>query len=184
MKFMIKLWCNFSGLLRMMMIHYNKSWVLIGGMLVWSACNNHSGKTAFNTNAGKDSSITFDISPDSATKIATGIPDTLILKMDSAGHIGWEDRNIKLTELQQQVQDSLLNIYIKSGKLPGRMDIHYSGTVTMGIRGDADDMIRQAQIVLRNVISVKTLNKPYAALDSARQKSFQQQYPVLFQTYY
>lgn len=158
--------------------------VLIAGFFLWSACNNHSGKTTFNTNAGKDSSITFDISPDSAARISAKIPDTLVLKMDSTGKIGWSDRQIKLTELQQQVQDSLMNIYIKSGKLPSSIDFEYFGTVTMGIRGDADDMIRQAQIVLRNVISVKTLNKPFSSLDSMAQKKFQEQYPVLFQGYY
>lgn len=158
--------------------------MLIAGAFFWSACNNHSGKTTFNTNAGKDSSITFDISQDSAARITDSIPDTVVLRMDSTGKIGWSDRHIKLTELQQQVQDSLLNIYIKSGKLPASLDVQYLGTVTMGIRGDADDMIRQAQIVLRNVISVKTLNRPYGSLDSAVQKKFQDQYPVLFQNYY
>lgn len=149
-----------------------------------AACNGNNTGTTFNTNVGKDSSITFDISPDSAARIAEKIPDTVVLRMDSTGKIGWSDRTIKLTELQQQVQDSLLNIYIKSGKLPASLDIQYSGTVMMGVRGDADDMIRQAQIVLRNVISVKTLNKPYGSLDSSAQNTFQQQYPVLFQNYY
>lgn len=158
--------------------------MLIAMSFLWSACNSHSGKTTFNTNAGRDSSITFDISPDSAARISTGIPDTIVLKMDSTGKIGWSDRRIKLTDLQQQVQDSLLNMYIRSGKLPASLDVQYLGTVTMGIRGNADDMIRQAQIVLRNVISVKTLNRPYGSLDSAAQKKFQEQYPVLFQGYY
>ncbi|MGH2643661.1 MAG: hypothetical protein ACRDE2_06925 [Chitinophagaceae bacterium] len=162
-----------------------KKWLVLAvGIFPWIACNNHTGGKTFNTNVGKDSSITFDLSPDSATRIASVIPDTIILKMDSTGKISWSDRLIKLTDLQQQVQDSLLEIYIKSGRLPSRLDIRYYGTVMMGIRGDADDMIRQAQIVLRNVISVKTLNKPYISLDSAMQNQFQKQYPVLFQNYY
>lgn len=149
-----------------------------------AACNGNKSGVTFNTNAGKDSSVTFDISPDSAARISVKISDTIVLKMDSTGKIGWSDRLIKLTDLQQQVQDSLLNIYIKSGKLPASLDVQYLGTVTMGIRGNADDMIRQAQIVLRNVISVKTLNKAFGSLDSAAQKKFQEQYPVLFQNYY
>lgn len=154
-------------------------------IMVWLAsCSGSKTKSIFNTNAGRDSSVTFDTSPDSAAKLAGGIPDTIILKMDSTGKIGWEDRTIALSELQQELQDSLMNIYLRNGKLPMALDIRYFGTVTMGIRGDADDFIRQAQIVLRNVISVKTLNKAFGMLDSTQQSQFRKQFPVLFQAYY
>lgn len=158
--------------------------ILLIALFLWSACKNQSGTLSFNTNTGKPSSITIDVSPDSAAKIAREFPDTIILKMDSTGKIGWTDRAIKITNLQQQVQDSLLNIYVRSGKLPSMLDIEHYGTVTMGIRGIADDMIRQAQQVVINAISVRTLNKPYGSLDPATQKKFREQYPALFQTYY
>ncbi len=154
--------------------------------MIWltAGCSGNKTGTVFNTNAGKDSSITFDISPDSAAKMTGSFPDTIVLKMDSTGKIGWDTGVIKLTDLQQQLQDSLINVYLKTGKLPVTLDIQYFGTVTMGVRGDADDFIRQAQIVLKNVISAKIFNKPFNSLDPAAQKKFQKQYPVLFQTYY
>lgn len=153
-------------------------------ILTISACTGHKTTKILNTNAGRDSSVTFDTSPDSAAKMAGNIRDTLVLKMDSTGKIGWETGGIPLADLQQQVQDSLINIYIKYGKLPSALNFRYFGTVTMGIRGDADDYIRQAQVVLRNVISVKTLNKAFGMLDSTQQSQFRKQFPVLFQTYY
>jgi hypothetical protein len=82
------------------------------------------------------------------------------------------------------VQDSLLSIYLLSGRLPSRLDIRYQGTVTMGIRGAADDQVRQAQEVVRNVIATRQLNVPYGRLDTTGQQRFRDSFPVLFQSYY
>jgi hypothetical protein len=142
-------------------------------------------RISYTTNPGTDSSISIEISPDSATKLASSLPDTLTLRMDSTGKIRWLDNNrIRINDLQRQVQDTLISIYLRTARLPSRLDIQYLGTVTMGIRGTADDMIRQAQKVVINVIAVKTLNQSYGKMDSSQQKKFQKEYPVLFQTYY
>jgi hypothetical protein len=62
--------------------------------------------------------------------------------------------------------------------------VHYLGTVTMGIRGNADDQIRQAQIVVRNVVAAKTLDRPYGRLDAREQAAFKKRYPALFSRFY
>jgi hypothetical protein len=153
--------------------------------LLLAACGQPGTERSYSTNPGTDSSITFDVSSDSASKAVFTFPDTIALRMDSTGKITWMDKKaIKMTDLQQLVQDSLISVFLHTGKLPSHLDMQYLGTVTMGIRGAADDEIRQAQVVLRNVIAAKTLNRSYGRLDGKEQKKFEKQYPAIFQQYY
>jgi hypothetical protein len=153
--------------------------------LMLAACHRNRPGRTYSVNPGTDSSITFDVSSDSASKSTFPFPDTVALRMDSTGKITWADgKTIQMTDLQQQLQDSLLSVFLHTGKLPSRLTVTYLGTVTMGIRGIADDQIRQAQIVVRNVVAAKTLDRPYGRLDTKDQEAFKKRYPALFGRYY
>lgn len=156
-------------------------WTLCG------ACGNHSsGDHGYQTNPGTDSSIMIEQAMDSASQAGYVFPDTVRLLMEPSGRICWalDSQRIAVTGLQRAVQDSLLSIFLLSDHLPARLDIHYKGTVTMGIRGAADDEVRRAQEVVRNVIAAKRLNTSFGRLKPADQKRFQDSFPVLFQSYY
>ena len=150
-----------------------------------SACGSRQGsKDSYQTNPGTDSSILIEQSIDSASGYM--LPDTIALTMEESGDVYWaaDSQHITLSKLQQEVQDSLLSIYLLAGRLPAYLDIQYKGTVTMGIRGTADDQVRQAQEVVRNAIATKQLNTSFGRLNPANQKRFRDSFPVLFQPYY
>lgn len=154
-------------------------------LLILTACGRQQEQQyTYNTDPGKDSSIFIESTPDSAQMAGYTFSDTLNLIMDSTGKIGWIEHPIDMTDLQQEVQDSLISIYLHTGKLPSRLDVQYEGTVTMGIRGAADDMIRQVQIVVMNVASAAEYHRPYGKLQKKEQMAFRKKYPVLFEKYY
>lgn len=158
---------------------------LLLSTLMLAACHRHGPVRTYSVNPGTDSSITFDVSSDSASKTTFVFPDTLVLRMDSTSRITWADgKVIRMTALQQELQDSLMAIFLHTQKLPSRLTVQYLGTVTMGIRGIADDQIRQAQIVLRNVVTAKTLGQSYGRLDAKERAAFKKKYPALFGRYY
>lgn len=159
--------------------------VFLFAVMGFSSCNSHTqDQNGYQTNPGTDSSVLIEVSPDSASRSAYVIPDTIQLKMRENGKISWGSDSLAITHLQWQVQDSLLNVYLHSGKLPSWLDFRYLGTVTMGIRGAADDEIRQAQQVVINAISAKSLNMPYSRLSPDQQEQFRDSFPVLFQKFY
>lgn len=138
----------------------------------------------YQTNPGTGGSILIEHAMDSAGGYVA--PDTLTLHMEEDGRISWAGDSglIAPIRLQQEVQDSLMSIYLRAGRLPVYLNITYRGTVTMGIRGAMDDELRQAQEVVRNAIALKTLNIPFGRLDAAGAKRFRDSFPVLFQPYY
>lgn len=160
----------------------------LGGLWVLSgACSNRSSRDhGYQTNPGTDSSIMIERAIDSASQAGYLFPDTVALRMEPTGRIYWarDSERIAVTALQGAVQDSLLSIFLLSDRLPARLDIHYKGTVTMGIRGAADDELRAAQEVVRNVIAAKRMNTSFGRLNPADRKRFQDSFPVLFQSYY
>lgn len=165
--------------------------IICGGLgslwILCAACGGRSsGGLGFSTNPGTDSSVMIERAMDSASREGYVFPDTIEITMDVRGRIAWalDSARIAAGELQHAVQDSLLSIYLLSGRLPSRLDIRYQGTVTMGIRGAADDQVRQAQEVVRNVIATRQLNVPYGRLDTMGQQRFRDSFPVLFQSYY
>lgn len=158
--------------------------VLLVLTFAWTACHRKGPSRTYSVNPGADSSITFDVPSDSASG-AFRLPDTVLLRMDSTGKVSWSDSTrIRVIDLQEQLQDSLLAIYLHTRKLPPVLMVRYLGTVTMGIRGNVDDQIRQAQIVVRNVVAAKTLDRPFGKLDSTGQAAFEKKYPALFSRFY
>lgn len=153
-------------------------------MLILASCGSPGSSNSYSTNPGTDSSVVIEVAPDSLSRSTIQFPDTITLHMHPSGTITWEADSLKITDLQREVQDTLLNLFLRRSQLPARLDIEYTGTVTMGIRGAADDMIRQAQQVVINAIAVKTLSAPYGGLSAAQQQKFQAAYPVLFQKFY
>ena len=154
-------------------------------LLICTACGRQQKQEyTYSTNPGKDSSIAIEATPDSAQMAGYTYADTITLLMDSTGKIGWVNGTIKLANLQQEVQDSLLSVYLHTGKLPTGLQVQYLGTVTMGIRGAVDDMIREAQIVVRNVVSAAEYRQPYGKLNKEDKQALSQKYKVLFEKYY
>lgn len=145
------------------------------------ACGQEQKAPGYGTDPGRDSSISIDLSPDSATRSAGMVVDTLVLRVDSTGRIGWQDKPLSGPGFSSQFQDSLWKSYLRGGNLPIYLDVHYQGTVLMGVRGVLHDEIRQVQQVVANAISLKDLNASYQSLDTKAQQNFRQQYPILFQ---
>lgn len=151
-------------------------------LLLFTACGRQQKQEyTYSTDPGRDSSISIEAIADSAQMKGYTFSDTVILQMDSTGKIGWTSGTIKMNSLQEEVQDSLLSIYLHTGKLPAAFQVRHLGTVTMGIRGIADDMIRQARIVVMNVVSVAEYHQPYGKLKKKDKKAFIKKYPVLFE---
>lgn len=149
--------------------------------LIMTSCGQDGTEQTYSTNPGEDKSIAIEYSPDTAQTIGYVFPDTLVLQMNSKGKIGWLDRQIPLQEVQKQLQDSLLSLYVHTGKLPSKLDLTYQGNVTRSIRGAAHDQINQAKLVLINALALKEQNQVFNRLDSLNLEKFIKEYPVLFQ---
>jgi hypothetical protein len=145
------------------------------------ACGQEQKGPDYRTDPGKDSSISIDLSPDSATRSVEAMADTLILQVDSTGRMAWQGKPLSGSDLATQLEDSLWNTYLRAGNLPAYLDIRYEGTVLMGLRGTLRDEVRQSQQVVANAISLKDLNSSYRSLDPKIQQEFRERYPILFQ---
>lgn len=145
-----------------------------------AACGGQPEETfTYNTNAGKDSSIAIEVIPDTLKSPEYVFPDTMVLHI-SARKIAWEGKAVNLADLQSEVQDSLLSIYLHTGRLPGTLAVQYSGTVAKGVRVLTGNKISQAREVVRNVVSVAKYRLPFGRLEEQEQDSLQKNYPILF----
>lgn len=150
-------------------------------LLALAACGGKPKEVfTYSTDPGKDSSIVIEVVPDTLKAPAYEFADTVILTMDSTGKIGWDGKPLKMADLQSEVQDSLLSIYLHTRRLPARLEVKYKGTVTMGVRGIAGDLISQAQEVVKNVVAVAEYKHPFGRLADQWQDSLRKKYPVLF----
>lgn len=160
---------------------YRESIPIVCGLFLVMACAQQQPGPSYRTDPGRDSSISIDLSPDSATRSAGLVADTLVLLVDSTGQIGWQGKPLSDAGFSPQLQDSLWKLYLGGGNLPAHLDVRYRGTVLMGVRGVLGDQIRQAQQVVANAISLKDLNASYRSLDAKTQQTFRARYPILFQ---
>lgn len=126
---------------------------------------------------GEGQSITIESSGDTSGRSDYIFPDTLVLKIDSVEKQG---RQKEQADLQKEIQDSLISLYLHKGKLPSHLEIQYSNAIDESERKAVQEMMRQARIVLINVISVKELDQSYNDLDKKEKEKFRKQYPLLF----
>lgn len=153
-------------------------------LLTLAACGGRKEEPfTYNTDPGKDSSIVIEVIPDTLKAPSYVYSDTVVLEVDSRGKAKWSDRQIKTSDLQREIQDSLLDVYLHTGKLPETLEVKYDGKVAGSRRSEADDKIAQAQEVVKNVVSVAEYKRPFGQLVPADQDSLQKKYPALFARY-
>lgn len=133
----------------------------------------------YSTNPGKDSSISIEVIPDTLRAPQYIFSDTVVVKIDAAGKADWVDDSLKITSLQRQVQDSMLSIYLHTGKLPVLLDIKYARKASRSVRGTTHDELEQARIVIKNVVAVAEYKRPFGRLEANEQDSIQKKYPIL-----
>jgi hypothetical protein len=157
-------------------VEVSRGVIIILGTFILLSCNRQGKEGSHPVHIGEGQSITIESSGDTSGPDYL-FPDTLVLKIDSAGKAGWQKEQ---ADLQKAIQDSLISLYLHKGKLPSHLEIQYSNTISENEQKTAQEMIRQARIVLINVISVKELDQSYNDLDEKEKEKFRKQYPLLF----
>lgn len=160
--------------------------VLLLGALTWTSCHSRPAGKGYETNPGTDSSVMIEREMDSAAMAPPVVPDTVLLIMNEEGRLIWagDSLEVPLSRLSTAVQDSLLSIYLHTHRLPSRLELKDVGTVTMGVRGVAGDQLREAQEVLRQVVSARQTDTSFGRLSVRGRQALRDSFPVLFQSYY